>query len=58
MGIGVGDSSNRHVGEAGENVSVARGDISGADEADTGEWSHGSAYASSAVEQTMMFESL
>ncbi len=58
VGIGVGDSSDRDIGKAGQDVCVASGDISGTYDADTGHWGHNPAYATSRRNQTNMFESL
>ncbi|WP_236667122.1 MULTISPECIES: hypothetical protein [unclassified Nonomuraea] len=53
--IGVGDPGDRHVGESGQNVCMASGDISGAYDADAGHWGHNPAYATSGGHQTNMF---
>ncbi|MEO3890122.1 hypothetical protein [Nonomuraea sp. B5E05] len=53
--IGVGDSGDRHIGESGQHVCVASGDISGAYDADASHWGHNLAYATSGSHQTNMF---
>ncbi|WP_246090523.1 hypothetical protein [Nonomuraea deserti] len=53
--IGVGDPGDRHIGESGQDVCVASGDISGTYDADAGHWGHNPAYATSGSHQTNMF---
>ncbi|WP_246079939.1 hypothetical protein [Nonomuraea mesophila] len=53
--IGVGDPGDRHVGEFGQDVCMASGDISGAYDANAGHWGHSPAYATSDGHQTNMF---
>ncbi|GAA4909030.1 hypothetical protein GCM10023334_007050 [Nonomuraea thailandensis] len=57
-GICVGDSSDRDIGERGQDVSVTSGDISGTYDADTGHRGHNPAYATSRPNQTNMFKCL
>ncbi|MBB6555032.1 hypothetical protein HD593_009827 [Nonomuraea rubra] len=56
VGIGVGDSSDRDIGESGQDVSMTSGDISGTHDADTGHRGHNPAYATSRPNQTNMFK--
>jgi hypothetical protein len=51
-GICVGDSSDRDIGEPGQDLCMASGDISGTYDADTGQWGHISAYATPGGSQT------
>ncbi|MEV5326086.1 hypothetical protein ACFMQL_21295 [Nonomuraea fastidiosa] len=57
-GIGVGDSGDRDIGEAGQDIGMASGDISGTDDADTRFRGHDPAYATCGPNQTDMFEGL
>lgn len=56
VGIRVGDSSDRDIGESGQDVCMASGDISGTYDADAGHWGHNLAYATSGRDQTNMFK--
>ncbi|GAA3133710.1 hypothetical protein GCM10020001_065260 [Nonomuraea salmonea] len=58
VGIGVGDPGDGHIGEAGQDICMASGDISGTYDADTGHWGHNPAYATCGLNQTNMFKRL